>query len=159
MSQPVPSHPCRCGRNADAGNRDDPPSTTASWDAAPRLGCLSAGRLPTHWRLVLPIVGDLIAEAAQMPDAAIRFARGVGSVWTPEHLVPLRTRVRQQHATQLRGLHAALDKRFSQPNADWMGVFRAAAEMALMEQIARKELKPEDRLLLRQLWLALLEAK
>jgi hypothetical protein len=50
-------------------------------------------------------MGDLISEAAQMPDAAVRFARGVDRVWTPEHLVPLRTIVRQRHGAQLRAFH------------------------------------------------------
>jgi hypothetical protein len=103
-------------------------------------------------------MGDLISEAAQMPDAAIRFARGVDRVWTPEHLVPLRTIVRERHGAQLHAVHAALDQRFKQPNANWMGVFRAAAEMAVMEQVGRQELTPEDRGLLRQLWMALLAA-
>lgn len=101
---------------------------------------------------------DLIAEAAQMPDAAVRFARGVGQVWTPEHLVPLRTRVREKRTAALHAVHAALDQRFKQPNAEWMGVFRAAAEMAVMEQVGHQELTPEDRALLRQLWTALLAA-
>ena len=100
----------------------------------------------------------MIAEAAQMPDAAVRFARGVGQVWTPEHLVPLRARVRQQNGAALRAVHAALDQRFNDPNANWMGVFRAAAEMAVMEQVGHRELPPEDRRLLRQLWTALLNA-
>jgi hypothetical protein len=101
---------------------------------------------------------DLDLEAAQMPDAAIRFARGVDRVWTPEHLVPLRTTVRQRHGAQLRAVFDALDQRFNEPNADRMGVFRAAAEMAVMEQVGGQELKPEDRGLLRQLWTALLHA-
>ena len=103
-------------------------------------------------------MADLISEASQMPDAAIRFARGVSEVWTPKHLVPLRTNVRQQHAGQLRAVHAALDERFNQPTADWMGVFRAAAEMAVMEDVGRKQLTQKDRGLLRQLWTALLTA-
>lgn len=53
-------------------------------------------------------------------------------------------------------MHAALEERFNQPNAGWMGVFRAAAEMAVMEQVGRHELPQEDRALLRQLWTALL---
>jgi hypothetical protein len=32
-------------------------------------------------------MGDVISEAAQMPNAAIRFAQGIDTVWTPEHLV------------------------------------------------------------------------
>jgi hypothetical protein len=30
-----------------------------------------------------------------MPNASIRFARGVSEVWTPEHLIPLRDAVRE----------------------------------------------------------------
>jgi len=93
-----------------------------------------------------------------MPDAAIRFARGVSQVWTPEHLVPLRTTVRKRHSDQRGSVHAALDERFNDRNADWMGDFRAAAEMAVMEQVGHRELEPEDRALLRQLWTALLSA-
>ncbi len=106
----------------------------------------------------MPTVGDLISEAGQMPDAAIRFAREVSDVWTPDHLVPLRTTVRQRHGVELQAVHEALDRRFGQPNADWMGVFRAAGEMAVMEQVGRQELPSEDRNLLLQLWRALLAA-
>jgi hypothetical protein len=106
----------------------------------------------------VPTMHDLVAEAAQMPDAAVRFAQGVGQVWTPNHLVPLRTSVRDHHGAQLRAVHAALDERFNQPNANWIGVFRAAAEMAVMEHVGREELDDEDRGLLRQLWTALLAA-
>jgi hypothetical protein len=101
---------------------------------------------------------DLISESLQMPDGSVRFARGVSFVTTPDHLVPLRSTVRQHHGTQLRAVHAALDQRFNQPNADWMGVFRAAAEMAVMEHVGHRELPPEDRMLLLQLWRALLAA-
>ena len=104
-------------------------------------------------------MGDLISEAGQMPDAAIGFARGVSNVWTPDHLVPLRTTVRQRHGVQLRAVHAALDRRFEQPTANWMGVLRAAAEMAVMEQVGHQELPLEDRNLLLQLWRALLAAR
>jgi hypothetical protein len=106
----------------------------------------------------VPDVGDLTAEAAQMPDASVRFAQGVSNVWTPEHLVALRDIVRRQHAPELRSVHAALDRRFEQPNANWMGVFRAAAEMAVMEQVGHQELPAEDCNLLLQLWRALLAA-
>jgi hypothetical protein len=106
----------------------------------------------------VPAMHDLLSEAAQMPYAAVRFAQGVGQVWTPNHLVPLRTNVRDNHGAQLRAVHVALDERFNQPNADWIGVFRAAAEMAVMEQVGPQELNHEDRDLLRQLWTALLAA-
>jgi hypothetical protein len=122
-----------------------------------RAGRWAAAEL-SYLRSNVPGMGDLVSEAAQMPDAARRFARGVDRMWTPEHLVPLRTTVRQRHGAQLRSVHAALDQRFNEPNANWMGVFRAAAEMAVIEQVGRRELKPEDRGLVRQLWTALLHA-
>jgi hypothetical protein len=79
-------------------------------------------------------------------------------VWTPEHLVPLRDRVRTNNKAQLEALNDALDRRFHQPDAEWMGVFRVAGEMAVMELVGRQELPPSDRQLLRQLWEALLVA-
>ncbi|GFG65522.1 hypothetical protein MKUB_30120 [Mycobacterium kubicae] len=103
-------------------------------------------------------MANLIIEAGQMPDAAIRFAQGIGQVWTPEHLVPLRTRVRQQHAGQLRSVFRALDQRFGEPNGQWMGVFRAAAEMAVMVEVVGDVLPAGDRQLLRNLWATLLRA-
>ena len=93
-----------------------------------------------------------------MTDTAISFARGVSQVRTPEHLVPLRDEVRTKHRAQLNTVFAALDNRFKQPTAAWMGCFRAAAEMAVMEQVGRQQLQPSDRRLLRQLWDALLTA-
>lgn len=70
----------------------------------------------------VPDMTNLMSEAAQMLDA-VRLARGVGQVWTPEHLVPLRTNVRQHHAAQLRAVHGALDQGFKEPNADWWAYF------------------------------------
>jgi hypothetical protein len=80
----------------------------------------------------------------------------VSNVWTPEHLVAFRGIVRRDYAQQSRLVHAALDRRFEQPNANWMGVFRAAAEMAVMEQVGHQELPAEDCDRLLQLWRALL---
>jgi hypothetical protein len=101
---------------------------------------------------------DLIAEAWRMPDASVRFARGTSSVWTPAHLVPLRTLVRRKHHAELAAVHAALYERFNQTSEDYLNVFRAAAEMAVMEQVGRGTLSVADRQLLRQLWEALLAA-
>lgn len=81
-------------------------------------------------------IDDLLAEAAQMPDAAIFFAQGTETVWTPEHLVPLRDLVRTNHKPQLEALNDALDRRFPQPAAERMGVFQPAGEMAVMELAA-----------------------
>lgn len=61
---------------------------------------------------------DLLDEARRMPDAAIRFARGVSEVRTPEHLVPLRTRVRARHGAELATVHAALYERFDRTGED-----------------------------------------
>lgn len=100
---------------------------------------------------VAAMLDDLIGEVARMPDAAIYFAMGTDTVWTPEHLVPLRETVRTKRKAELEQLFEALNERFNQPDAVWMGVFQAGAEMAMMEHVARKELEPRDRRLLRQL--------
>src|SRR4051812_23141446 len=103
---------------------------------------------------------DLLDEARRMPDAAIRFPRDVSEVRTPAHLVRLRERVRQQHVAQLVELHRAIDERFGTTGArdDFVNVFYAASEMALMANVAGDELPASDRSLLRQLWTDLLNA-
>lgn len=95
-----------------------------------------------------------------MPDPSIRLARDVSEVRTPEHLVPLRTHVRSKHRAALGQLHAAIDERFGSTGAsqDYVNVFYAASEMALMERIGRADLSPEDRRTLRRLWEDLLSA-
>lgn len=99
---------------------------------------------------------DLLDEARRMPDAAISFARQLAYVHTPDHLVPLRTLVREQHGPQLAAVHRELYERFDRTGDDFLNVFRAAAEMAVMEQVGREQLRPEDRATLRDLWEALL---
>lgn len=94
-----------------------------------------------------------------MPDAAVRFARGVSHVSTPDHLVPLRTLVRTKHSAELASVHAALYERFDRTSEDYLNVFRASAEMAVMERVGRDSLTPDDRRLLRQLWETLLHAR
>lgn len=96
-----------------------------------------------------------------MPDAAIRFARDVSEVRTPSHLVPLREDVRKNHRGQLAQLHGAINDRFKTAGArdDYVNVFYAAGEMALMEKVGRAQLQPEDRRTLRRLWEDLLHAK
>jgi xanthine dehydrogenase iron-sulfur cluster and FAD-binding subunit A len=94
-----------------------------------------------------------------MPDAAIRFARGVSSVRTPEHLVSLRTLVREQHHAELATAHEALYERFNRASEDYVNVFRAAAELAVMERVGGDQLPTADRRILRDLWEALLHAK
>jgi hypothetical protein len=103
-------------------------------------------------------MNSVIAEAQRMPSAAVRFARGVSSVRTPEHLVPLRTFVREQCASSLAALHQALYERYGRTTDDYLNVFRAAAEMAVMEEVGRDQLSLEDRQALRNLWDALLNA-
>ncbi len=95
-----------------------------------------------------------------MPGASVRFARGVSQVWTPEHLIPLRERVRTEHKARLLEVHEAINQRFATTGAsdDYVNVFYAASEMALMEWIGRNELPDSDRALLRQLWNDLLGA-
>jgi hypothetical protein len=99
-------------------------------------------------------VNALLDEARQMPAKSVRFARDVGQVWTPPHLVPLRDRVRSEHRAQLQQLHAAIDERFGTTGAStaYVNVFYAASEMALMERVGRDELPASDRQLLRRLW-------
>lgn len=113
----------------------------------------SAGR-------TLARVNELLDEARQMPNASVRFARGIDQVWTPEHLIPLRTRVRSEHSAELLAVHAEINKRFGTTGAsdDYVNVFYAASEMALMERVAREELPTEDRVALRRLWGDLLSA-
>ena len=95
-----------------------------------------------------------------MPDASVSFARGIAQVRTPEHLVPLRERVRDDHLADLRMLHNEINERFGTTGArdDYVNVFYAASEMALMERIGRGELSAEDGQTLRHLWEALLHA-
>jgi hypothetical protein len=96
----------------------------------------------------------LIEEAARMPAGSKRFAEGVDSVWTPQHLVPLRTYVPENHWNQLLQVHAAINERFGTTGAtdDYINVFYAASEMALMEWVGRSELSDEDQRSLRNLW-------
>jgi hypothetical protein len=77
-------------------------------------------------------VNDLLDEARRMPDASVRFARGVSQVGTPQHLVGLRTRVRSEHRGQLTAVHHEIDERFGTTGAsdDYINVFYAASEMA-----------------------------
>src|SRR3954452_24085565 len=102
----------------------------------------------------------LLDEARRMPDASVRFARGVSEVRTPEHLIPLRTSVRKEHGAALRQLHEAVDQRFGTTGArtDFVNVFYAAAEMALMAYVGRDVLPAGDRRTLRRLWEDLLNA-
>jgi hypothetical protein len=116
--------------------------------------------MPSPLRLRLVGVNDLAEEALMMPDASIRFARGVSEVRTPEHLIDLRTRIRSDHRGALLRIHAAINERFGTMGAtdEYVNVFYAASEMALMESVAGKELAAEDRVTLRRLWEALLAA-
>lgn len=84
-----------------------------------------------------------------MPDAAVRLARGVSEVRTPQHLVPLRTQVRQELGTELAAVHTTLSERLNRTSEDYLNVFRAAAEMAVMEQAGRETLPLTDRRVLR----------
>lgn len=95
-----------------------------------------------------------------MPDAAIRFARDVSQVWTPEHLVSLREHVRTERRGDLLAVHEAINQRFGTTGAatDYVNVFYAASEMAVMAEVGRDQLAAADRQLLRQLWDDLLAA-
>ena len=63
--------------------------------------------------------------------------------------------MREQHGYSLAAVQAALHERFDRTSGDYLNVFRVAAEMAVMERVARDELPMEDRRLLRQFWEAL----
>jgi hypothetical protein len=102
---------------------------------------------------------DLLDDVRRMPDAAVRAAREIGDVPTPEHLRSLRIRVRAQHATELAAVHAALDQRFARTAEDCLDVFRTAAELAMTAQVAGKDLVVNDRWQLRRCWEALLAAR
>lgn len=95
-----------------------------------------------------------------MTGASVRFARAVDYVQTPQQLVPLRTHVRGKHAAALTQLHSAINDRFGTTGAsdDYVNVFYAASEMALMEVVGRDTLSSQDRRALRELWEALLRA-
>jgi hypothetical protein len=95
-----------------------------------------------------------------MPDAAIRLAREISEVRTPEHLIPLRTEVRKKHRGQLLQVHGAINDRFGTTGAthDYVNVFYAASEMALMEVVGRAQLSTQDRRTLRRLWEQLLHS-
>lgn len=93
-----------------------------------------------------------------MPDAAVRAARKITDVPTPDYLIPLRTRLLDEHLTELFAVHAVLDERFGRTAADCLPVFKAAAELALMEQVGRDDLAVIDRWRLRRFWEALLSA-
>jgi hypothetical protein len=102
---------------------------------------------------------NLIAEVAQMPDAAISYARGVTFVRTPKEFDSLLETVRTNHKPEFSELTDALDRRFNQPHAVWMGVFSAATEMALKAEVGGTDLKPVNRQRLRLLWETLLQAQ
>lgn len=102
---------------------------------------------------------DLMDEARRMPYASISFARGVSEVRTPEHLIPLRTRVRERHWSLLGSVHNVLYERFDRTSDDYLNVFRAAAEMAVMAEVGRDSITPQDYQVLRQLWVDLLNAR
>ena len=109
---------------------------------------------------VMTGLNDLLNEAGSMPDASVRFARGVSQVWTPDDLIPLREYVRSEHRSAFHRLQVEISERFGTSGArdDYVNVFYAAAEMALMERVARQELSIDDRRTPRRLWESLLRA-
>lgn len=103
---------------------------------------------------------DLLAETRRMSNRSIAFARGVSQVWTPDHLVPLRDQVRKDHRGDLLRVHHEINLRFGTTGAttDFVNVFYAASEMALMAEVGGDDLSDEDRQTLRRLWNDLLAA-
>lgn len=96
-----------------------------------------------------------------MPQAAVSFAKQVSWVKVPDHLLPLRAQVLSKHRGQLRRLHSELERRFGTTGAtdDYVNVFYAASEQALMEYIGGSSLSSGDRHALRRLWNDLLAAR
>jgi hypothetical protein len=105
-------------------------------------------------------MSDLVEEARNMPKASIRFARDTLYVKPPEHLLPLLDHVREKHGGELSELQEAINERFGTTGArdDYVNVFYAAGELALMERVGRDELTASDRTALRELWETLLAA-
>ncbi len=95
---------------------------------------------------------DVIAEASMMPETAVAFIKkNVGQVWTPEHLIPLRDEVRENHGAKLGAVFDVLSNRFDR-NANWFGAFQAAAEMAVIVEVGGNALPAKDRAIPRNLW-------
>lgn len=105
-------------------------------------------------------MNELLDEAQRLPAASVKFARGVSYVKPPDHLRPLRDRVHADHRGALLAVHEAINRRFGTTGAqdDYVNVFYAASEMAVMERAFRDELTAEDRHRLRELWDVLLSA-
>jgi hypothetical protein len=101
---------------------------------------------------------ELLDEARRMPQAAIELAREMPKLSPPEHLVALDERVRSDHRALIRSVHAALYERFHTVG-DYINVFYAAADLAVMERVAREELSSEDRRTLRHWWETLLSVQ
>lgn len=77
----------------------------------------------------------------------------------PTHLVALPEHVLQARRGELAAVHEAINERFGTTGAtdDYVNVFYAASDMAVMAN-AGTDLPAGDRVLLRQLWEALLNA-
>jgi xanthine dehydrogenase iron-sulfur cluster and FAD-binding subunit A len=105
-------------------------------------------------------VYELIREARSMTPASVEFARKISDVRTPEHLVALRTTVREHHRGEFAQIQEALNETLGATGAttDYVNVFYASAEMALMERVGRQDPSASDRGHLRGLWQALLAA-
>jgi hypothetical protein len=101
---------------------------------------------------------NLIAECANVPDAAVPLAEGVGWVKTPEEFLPLRDRVRMQNQDQMALVSEALKTRFPDLSVHRLGLFQAAGEMALMAEVGRQALTGSQQSRLQDLWENLLHA-
>jgi len=96
-----------------------------------------------------------------MSEASARYARGLGWVRVPEHLTALREHVLKSHRSDFARIQGAINDRFGTTGSsdNYINAFYAAAEMALMERVARDELSTDDRRTLRSLWERLLTAR
>ena len=96
---------------------------------------------------------ELLAEAEQLPVAAVGRARSIAWIGPPAHLKELVARVRREHGGALRQLHEAIRRRLAGSGlGSEFGAFRAASELALIERIWRRELEGSDRRALRAPW-------
>ena len=95
---------------------------------------------------------ELLAEAEQLPAAAVGRARSIAWIGPPEHVKQLVPRVRREHGAALGQLHEAIRRRLGSKVGSELGAFLAASELALIERVWRRELDGVDRRALRAPW-------
>lgn len=149
-----PPHPA----NDDGRKRTGATSCSGDTASAPQRAKAEPSGAP---RIVGAVNNDLVTEAQRMSEASARYARGLGWVRVPEHLTALREHVLKSHRSDFARIQGAINDRFGTTGSsdNYINAFYAAAEMALMERVARDELSTDDRRTLRSLWERLLTAR